>query len=98
MSNSESLKGKEYVDFLLDFLQGKKDADPKVERKYCIHELNSEEAVKLKEALCSDKDIAYYFNVKDGLKTLVESLKFNTNALDIFQKLLDGDVKLQEDF
>jgi len=29
---------------------------------------------------------------------LVESLKFNTNALDIFQKLLDGDVKLQEDF
>jgi hypothetical protein len=25
MSNSELLQGKEYIDFLLDFLQGKKD-------------------------------------------------------------------------
>jgi hypothetical protein len=30
MSNSELLKGKEYIDFLLDFLQGKKDEAPPV--------------------------------------------------------------------
>lgn len=28
MSNSELLKGKEYLDFILDFLQGKKDEIP----------------------------------------------------------------------
>ena len=28
MGNSELLKGKEYIDFILDFLQGKKDENP----------------------------------------------------------------------
>jgi hypothetical protein len=51
MGNSELLKGKEYIDFILDFLQGKKDdveptpRDPKsTEKQYCFHELSSEEA------------------------------------------------------
>lgn len=57
-----------------------------------------EEATKLRDTLLSDKDIVYYFNVKDGLKVLVGSLNFNINALEIVQKLLEGDVKLQEDF
>jgi len=52
----------------------------------------------LKDILPADKDIAYYFNVKDGMKVLVNSLKFNTNALEIIQRLLEGDQKLQEDF
>ncbi len=52
----------------------------------------------MKETLIADKDISYYFNVKDGMKVLVNSLKFNTNALEIIQKLLEGDQKLQEDF
>jgi len=30
MGNSELLKGKEYIDFILDFLQGKKDESPPV--------------------------------------------------------------------
>ena len=52
----------------------------------------------MKDILPADKDIAYYFNVKDGMKVLVNSLKFNTNALEIIQRLLEGDQKLQEDF
>jgi len=105
MGNSELLKGKEYIDFILDFLQGKKDdveptpRDPKSsEKQWCFHELTSEEALKLKDTLSSDKDIVYYFNVKDGLKVLVSSLFYNINSLEILQKLLDGDSKLQEDF
>jgi len=44
MGNSELLKGKEYIDFILDFLQGKKDEqppaqNPKAEKQWCFHEL-----------------------------------------------------------
>jgi hypothetical protein len=60
--------------------------------------LISEEATKLRDTLLSDKDIVFYFNIKDGMKTLIGSLQYNTNALEIIQKLLEGDVKLQEDF
>ncbi len=98
MSNSELLKGKDYLDFLIDFLTGKKDEEPAPKDRVCLHELTDEEAKKLGETLSSDKDIVYYFNVKDGLKVLVDSLHFNQNALEIIQKLLDGDVKLQEAF
>ena len=103
MSNSELLQGKEYIDFLLDFLQGKKDdtSQPSTEKgqaKFCYHELTAEEATKLKETLSKDKDITYYFNVKYGLRTLVDSLQYNSNALIILQSVLDGDAKLQEDF
>ena len=83
MSNSELLKGKEYLDFLLEFLQGKKDEAPSTDQKvkkeirHCLHELTSEEAKKLGDTITSDKDIIYYFNVKDGFKVLVDSLYFN---------------------
>ena len=40
----------------------------------------------------------FYFNVKDGMKTLVDSLSFNTNALDLISSVLEKDVKLIEDF
>ena len=103
MGNSQLLKGKDYLDFILEFLQGKKDEaipaqNPKDEKKWCFHELISEEATKLRDTLLSDKDIVFYFNVKDGFKTLIGSLQYNTNALEIIQKLLEGDLKLQEDF
>lgn len=103
MGNSELLKGKDYLDFILEFLQGKKDEaipaqNPKDEKKWCFHELISEEATKLRDTLLSDKDIVFYFNIKDGMKTLIGSLQYNTNALEIIQKLLEGDVKLQEEF
>jgi tetratricopeptide (TPR) repeat protein len=84
MSNSELLKGKEYIDFLLDFLQGKKDDSPpakqeshKLDKRICVHELTEEHYQKLRETLHSDKDIVYYFNVRDGFKVLVDSLFFN---------------------
>lgn len=101
MGNSELLKGKEYIDFLLDFLQGKKDDAPppqQQDQKFCFHELTAEESAKLKGTLSADKDIAYYFNVRNGFKVLVDSLHYNTNALEIIQSLLDNDAKLQEDF
>ena len=63
-----------------------------------MHELTAEEAGKLRETLTADRDIAWYFNAKDGLKILVSSLRFNTHALEIIQRVLDADVKLQEDF
>lgn len=77
MSNSDLLKGKEYLDFLLDFLQGKKDEQPPSASKdgrICHHELGETEAQKLEQTLTSDKDITYYFQARDGLRVLVDSL------------------------
>ena len=42
--------------------------------------------------------MVYYFSVNDGPKILVDSLYLSTNALNIIQKLLEKNVKLQEDF
>lgn len=76
MTNADSLKGKEYIDYVLDFLQGKKEAEPLKEKKNCYHELTKEDAEKLKSTL-EDQDMIYYFNIRDGMKSLVESLEFN---------------------
>ena len=83
MSNSELLKGKEYLDFLIDFLTGKKDQESGAKDIICQHELTEDEAKKLGETLSADKDIVYYFNVKDGFKVLVDSLFYNQYALEI---------------
>lgn len=77
MSNAELLKGKEYLDFILDFVQGRKDEVAHKEKKYCYHEISEEEVAKLKDILAQDKDLIFYFNAKDGLKTLIGSLDFN---------------------
>jgi len=79
MSNSDLLKGKEYLDFLLDFLQGKKDepSASKDGRMMCHHELGESEAQKLEQTLTSDKDITYYFQARDGFRVLVDSLYYN---------------------
>jgi hypothetical protein len=94
MSNANLLKGKDYLDFILDFLQGKKDTHQHKEKKLCYYDLQNEDTTKIKDILMSDKDMIYYFNVKDGFKTLVESLTFNPNALQILQPILDSDTKL----
>jgi len=83
MGNAELLKGKEYIDFILDFLQGRKDEQPHTVKKFCYYELTAEAADKLKEILVKDADMIYYFNVKDGFKTLVSSLELNTHALTL---------------
>lgn len=93
MSNAELLKGKEYLDYILDFLQGKKDTETYKEKKFCYHDLTAEDTNKLKETLV-DQDIIYYFNLKNGFKTLIDSLKFNLHALPLLQTILDKDVKL----
>lgn len=59
-----------------------------------MHELVEEESKKLFEALKTDKDVIYYFNVKDGLKVLVDSLNFNCLSLQIIQKILEDETKL----
>ena len=51
MSNAELLKGKEYLDFLLDFLQGKKDGLAHAVKKFCYHEITEEESKKLSDNL-----------------------------------------------
>lgn len=40
----------------------------------------------------------YYFNAKDGFKTLVDSLHFGNEALSVLEGLLPENEKLREDF
>ena len=51
MGNAELLKGKEYIDVILDLLQGKKDQVEHKDKRYCYHEIKEEDAKKLKENL-----------------------------------------------
>lgn len=105
MCNADSLKGKEYIDYLIDFLTGKKDKkdlapteqekkNSKKRKQICVHEISIEESMKLSETLQND-DMVYYFSVKEGLKVLVDSLYISTNALDLIQKVLEKHQKLQ---
>lgn len=113
MSNADSLKGKEYLDYLLAFLKGKKDAESdgpekvekgKVKRKVlCKHELTADEFKKLEETLKSksgklDEDMMFYFNVSGGIAVLVDSLYHSQIALPLIQQMLESNKKLQDDF
>ena len=102
MSNSESLKGKEFIDFLLDFLTGKThQPEPKAGiriQKHCANELKSDEAKKLCEILKTSEELTFYFNAKDGFKTLVDSLYYTVDALDLLGEILPTNQKLREDF
>jgi len=110
MSNADSLNGKEYIDFLLDYLLGK---GPQVENssktaprklpKFCKNELKKTDCDKLCEILLpkgkkGNEDLILYFNAKDGFKVLVDSLEFNMNALNILTKILPERETLKEDF
>ena len=105
MDNADSLAGKEYIDYLLSFLRGKKDdslqqnaAGTKKRRgQICFHEFTKEENAKLKKTLAA-ADMVYYFNVQEGLKVLVDSLYITPQALPLVQELLDKDAKLQDGF
>jgi hypothetical protein len=102
MANSESLKGKEYIDFLLEFLKGithKPELKPGQRLpKNCHNELKEDEAKKLKEILDGSEELVYYMNAKDGFKVLVDSLYHGCEALKIFEVLLPKSNKLREDF
>ena len=94
MENSQSLAGKEYIDYLLAFLKGKKDEMPAPESKrknqVCLHELTAEEFKKLEKTLTAPKseNMVYYFQVNGGLAVLVDSLYFSTLALPLIETLL----------
>lgn len=73
MANAESLKGKEYIDYLLAFLKGRKEEAPadaskqrQKRKQICFHDLTQEECTKLAKTL-SDENMVYYFNVHGGL-------------------------------
>ena len=107
MENAESLKGKEYIDYLLAFLKGKKDenaqpaADSKEKKKrknqICHHEFTKEDCKKLTSILNAE-DMVYYFSVSDGMKLLVDSLHISTQSLKLLQDLLENHSRLQDDF
>jgi hypothetical protein len=59
--------------------------------------LEDASAKKLTECLV-DNDVIFYFNAQNGMKSMVDSLRFNTNGLDIIEKVLTGNEKLTEDF
>lgn len=102
MSNSESLKGKDFIDFLLDYLTGKTHKPVPIPGfripKYCANELKEDETKKLLTILKESTELVYYFNAKDGFKTLVDSLVHGSNALKILENLLPENEKLREDF
>ena len=102
MSNSESLKGKEFIDFILDYLTGKTHKpEPKPGfrvPKNCANQLNTDEAKKLVNILKDSPELSYYFNAKDGFKTLVDSLHFSYDAFTVLEALLPENEKLREDF
>ena len=101
MANAESLKGKEYIDFLLNFLKSKQAGEAKKAGKkreqVCFQELTKEECQKLATTL-QGEDMMYYFNVNDGCKVLVDSLYISTSGLKLLQDLLEKNAKLQEAF
>lgn len=102
MANAESLKGKEFLDFLIDYLKGKShspDLKPGVRLPdNCKNELKPDEAKKLLEIIGKDEELMFYFNAKDGFKALTDSLHFNFEALPILEQLLQANEKLREDY
>lgn len=108
MENAESLKGKEFLDFVLNFLRGKNDVPPITDEerrkrrlpKHCVNVLEHKEATKMLELFKSADadDMIYYFNASDGFKTLVDSLEFGNEAIPILSESLAKDQKLREDF
>ena len=105
MDNADSLAGKEYIDYLLSFLRGKKDdtlqqnapGTKKRKGQICFHEFTKEESTKLKKTLAA-ADMVYYFNVQEGLKVLADSLYITPQALPLVQDLLYKYPKLQDGF
>ena len=100
MANASSLKGKEYIDYLLAFLKGKKDESADASKKtkqICFHELTKDECTKLTEIL-ADENMVYYFNVNGGMSILVDSLYISTTGLKLIQKVLENNEKLKDDF
>ena len=89
MANAESLKGKEFLDFLIDYLKGKShtpELKPGVRLPdNCKNELKAEEAKKLSEIIGKDEELMFYFNAKDGFKALTDSLHFNFEALNMLE-------------
>jgi len=59
--------------------------------------LTKEKSEQLLDTL-KDKDMVYYFNAKEGLKLMVESLYYGPEALPILTILLATDEKMREDF
>ena len=112
MQSADDMEGREYVDFLLNAVQGKipqtlsdvaagkpTAADSKKVPRYCQHAIKPEEAKKLKEALKKDdQELVLYFNAKDGFRTLVQSLEYNTECLDLIADLIIDNNQLSDDF
>jgi hypothetical protein len=51
--------------------------NPSKDGRLCLHELGESEAQKLEQTLTADKDITYYFQAKEGMRILVDSLYLN---------------------
>jgi hypothetical protein len=60
--------------------------------------MKEEDQKKLIEILTNDNDITLYFVKQKGFETLIDSLSFNTLAIDILNVLLDHKEKLREEF
>jgi len=112
MERAQELTGKDYIDRLLNAVQGKipqtvnevntgqpKKADIGKVPRFCEHAIKPEEAKKLAEILKpEDEELVLYFNAKDGFRTLVQSLEHNMSCLKLLHALIVDNDQLRDDF
>lgn len=103
MEQRDGLNDKEYIDFTLEYLRGKKDEEIKIEEgktesSYCVHPIEEEEGKKLKELLLKSEDLLLYFVKNEGLLILRDSFSHNTVGIDILEDILANNEKVKEEF
>ena len=112
MENAQDLAGREYIDFLLNAVQGRipqtlsevaagqpTKADSGKVPRYCQHAIKPEEAKKLGEILKpEEQELVLYFNAKNGFLTLVQSLEYNMECLELLHRLIVDNDQLRDDF
>jgi len=103
MEKRDGLSDKEYIDFTIEYLTGKKDEEIKIEEgkkesTYCVHPIKEEEGKKLSELLLKSEDLLLYFVKNKGLLCLKDSLSHNTVGIEVLDKVLEKNEKVKEEF
>lgn len=103
MEQRDGLSDKEFIDFTIEYLIGEKDEEIKIEEGktetlYCKHPIGPEDSKKLSELLTKSSDLLWYFIKNKGLLVLKDSFGYNTEGINILDKILEKDEKAKEEF
>lgn len=86
MANAKSLEGKEYIDYLLNYLKDgnevSENAPLKANEKrkaICKREICTEDVKRLSK-LVEDDNMLYYLSISGGYKVLIDSLYLNSKS------------------